>query len=72
MEAEVARQLGMERRDPDRTLPAEHRRAVVVGEHLDRLTDPLDHRRPDEHARESRPSSPCTVSAASNDSRWRP
>src|SRR5438477_3991648 len=49
MDAEVVGQLGMKRRHPDLTRPAQHRIIADASHHVDRGTDPLDSRRPDEH-----------------------
>ena len=48
----VAGQLGMERRHQHRALAAATGVALVLGEHLDAVADPLDPRRADEHARD--------------------
>ena len=44
VESQVARQLGMERRRPDRALADEHRVPVVGREHLDAAPHRLDQR----------------------------
>src|SRR3954452_19478324 len=55
MQSQVAGDLGVERGDEHPTLPAQHwpglsRAGLDRRQHLHRVTDPLDHRRPDEHA----------------------
>ena len=42
MDAEIAGDLRVEGRDPDRALTGEDRPAVVLGEHLDTGADPLE------------------------------
>src|SRR5690242_11843014 len=42
----------MERREEQVSLTTEYRCSVVLGEHLDRRADPLDHGRPNEDASE--------------------
>ena len=49
MQAQVVGQLGVERRDHDRTLTAQHRPAVHLGQDLHVRTRRLHPRRPDEH-----------------------
>src|SRR6478736_4064954 len=44
----VVRQLRMEARHQDRTLPAQHRLILELGQHLHVGAGPFDHRRPDE------------------------
>src|SRR3954453_21585411 len=48
--ARIFRQLGMERGHEQPAVPKEHRRAVVLGEHLDVGADVRDARSPDEDA----------------------
>ena len=48
----------MEGREPDRPLAGQHRSTIVLREHVDRLADRLDRRRPDEHPGNAPPGSP--------------
>src|SRR5687768_12082495 len=49
VEPPIVRQLRVEGRRRDRALAHEHRAALVVGQHLDGRTGPLDPRSADEH-----------------------
>src|SRR5207245_7257463 len=49
METKIARELGMERREPEIAGAPEHGHTVELGEHFDAAADALDDGRTDEH-----------------------